>query len=56
MPEMAKFSLPGYALAIATSSFTFFTCTSGCTASTWGEYETITTGVKSFAGLNGSLG
>jgi hypothetical protein len=56
MPEIAKLSLPGYALASATSSLTFLTSTSGLTASTCGEYDTITTGVKSLAGLNGSLG
>jgi len=54
MPETAKLSLPGFALANAISSLTFLTGTDGCTASTCGEYETIATGVKSFDGLNGS--
>ena len=56
MPEIAKLSLPGWALAMSTSSFTLLTRTDGCTASTCGEYETITTGEKSFDGSNGSLG
>src|SRR5258706_13555568 len=37
------------------SSLTLLTGTDGCTASTCGEYDTITIGEKSFAGSNGML-
>jgi hypothetical protein len=56
MPETAKLSLPGLALAKAISSGTELNGCAGCAASTCGEYETITTGEKSFDGSNGSLG
>ena len=47
MPAVAQPSWPGRALAKATSSFTVFTGTDGCTTSTCGAFEVPITGVKS---------
>ena len=43
------------ALAYATSSFTSFAGTDGCTARMCGEYATIITGAKSLTGSKGRL-
>ncbi len=55
-PEIAKLSFPGFAFASATSSFTEPAGIDGCTTRMCGEYATIVTGAKSFAGSNGSFG
>lgn len=56
VPEMAKFTVPGLALASATSSRTLLAGNAGLAASRCGEYATSTTGAKSFTGSNGSCG
>jgi hypothetical protein len=48
-------SLPGFAFATATSSFSVLAGTFGCTVSIIGEVATNATPLKSFTGSNGSL-
>jgi hypothetical protein len=43
-PAVAKFSLPGCALASAITAFTLFAGTLGCTQNRCGEYDTMVTG------------
>jgi hypothetical protein len=52
-PKDAKSSLPGCDLARATSSFTFFAGTSGCTTRMFGTEATSVIGAKSFSASNG---
>ena len=47
--------MPGFARAIATSSFTVFAGTDGCTTMTLAVVLTSDTGEKSFTGSYGSF-
>ena len=55
MPAEPKVSLPGFDLASAISSCTFFTPSAGFTTSTLGWSATRITGAKSLIGSNGNL-
>ena len=55
LPPDAKFIVFGFALAMATSSFTDFAGTDGCTTRMFGCETTSETGAKSFTVSNGNL-
>ena len=55
-PGEAKFRVPGFARARATSSPTLFAGTEGCTSRMFGTVTSRLTGAKSFTGSYGSLG
>jgi hypothetical protein len=55
LPNEAKLSLPGLALASATSSAALFTPRAGLTTSRLGTEATIVIGLKSFSTSKGSL-
>ena len=54
-PEVAQRTLPGLALAMASSSFMSLACVALVASSSTGEYITLATGTMSRAGSNGDL-
>ena len=55
LPNEAKLSLPGLALASATSWLTVLASKLGCAISTWFTRATSETGVKSLIGSQGAF-